>query len=420
MISQSKGWSFYVGFLVAFLLVSAACARYLLPMFQWFFVSSRDVMYIWFMVFGFFSVGWMAWYLSPAYTWLAFAYILSSVSYGFKGNTVTDTTMLMAGIALLVFLSQAWKYHKQYIYYGLLVGIIINILVGLMQAFGSDLGVPAPSGLVFRDPFFAMHFKIREIEGLATHYSLLTGFLIVAIPLLITRYRYGFLLLFPTLYFIWFAQHRTTALCLVFFTLLIPQFKYRKQTVIAILLLTLIFAGSVLYLRGSFTSNFSGGNFSPRAFMGDRDTIWVVTLAKALQEPIVGWGPGTFGVWKPTVFNEQSKTALMYLQAHNEYLQVLFETGFIGFFSFIIFGVWLFYRLWKARPWSYELRGAVCSLACLALISFVSFPFRIGMTAFGGILTLVALHGALGEKTSDIHVVSNQSQNVVGPGNPSS
>mgnify|MGYP001476060433 FL=1 len=116
--------------------------------------------------------------------------------------------------------------------------------------------------------------------------------------------------------------------------------------------------------------------------------------------------------------NTDTKRGLTYLQAHNEYLQVFFETGFVGFFSFVLFGVWLFYRLWKARPWSYELRGAVCSLACLALISFVSFPFRIGMTAFGGILTLVALHGALNANHHGTSQEINAQATGDGGGNP--
>ncbi|MFH2074216.1 MAG: O-antigen ligase family protein [Pseudomonadota bacterium] len=376
------GWKFTLGFLVAFGLISAPFSRPLLPMFSWFFVSSRDVMLVWTMILGFTVIGLMAWKLSPAYTWFLIANLVSAIVYGFQGDTVPNLTMVALGTMILVFLAQNWKSYHQYIYFGLLVGILTHFAIALMQMTISDLGWPAPAGLVWRDPFFVTAKAIYEAEGLASHYSLMAGLVIVALPLLIARYRYGWLLLVPALAHVWYSQHRSSAIALVTLLFVVPR-KYIALALISVLL----FMGGVLYVRGA--------SRSIATWTGDRVMVWTVTTAKAMQRPFVGWGPGTFNRWRPTFIHETTKMGLTWTQAHNEYVQTLFDTGFLGFLSFPLFLGWMLRRLWKARPWTMGLRGAVASTVALMLICFVSFPFRIGVTAVGGLITLAALHGEL-------------------------
>lgn len=363
-------------------LVTAALSRTLLPMFQWFLISSRDVMLIWFLLIGYSMIGLMAWHLSPAYTWLTVSSIASAALYGFQGDTVPNVTALALGVVILVVLSQGWKDYKHYIYVGLLVGVLANLGVAAMQGFVRDLGWPAPAGLVYRDPYFAVAAHVREIEGLASHYSLLAGFLVVALPLLVSHFRYGWLLVFPSALHIFYAQHRGSAIALLALLWLVPK-RYAKYAIIAVL----IFVAGVLYVRGSFNS--------VNAWTGDRSTVWTITLAKAMQKPILGWGPGTFNLWRPTFFIGERKLGLTFTQAHNEYLQGLFEIGILGMLAVPLFWITVGRRLWRARPWSQELRGAVASFVVLSFICAFSFPLRIGMTAFGAIITLVVLHGEL-------------------------
>ncbi len=370
--------------MVALGLVSAPLGRFLLPMFQWFLMSSRDVMLVWFMILGFTTIGFMAWRLCPAYTYFIGAYVLSAVAYGFKGDTVPNVTMLCLGMALLVFFAHAWREHKRYILFGLLVGVLTNLFFATMQATISDLGWPAPAGMVFRDPFFAVARHITEVEGLASHYSLLSGFLVVALPLLVVQYPWAWLLVPPVIAHVFYAQHRASALALLTLLWVVPK-RYLKHAVIILL----IVAAGVLYVRGSTNSL--------NAWTGDRATVWTITLAKALQKPWMGWGPGMFNRWRPTFVTEDRKSGLTFRQAHNEYLQTQFDVGTLGSLAIPLWAVLMIRRLRKARPWSQGLRGAVASTVALSLIAFISFPFRIGMTALAGIVTLAALHGELAQ-----------------------
>ena len=382
MTSQHSGWKFLIGFLVTFGLISGPFSRPLMPMFQWFLVSSRDVMLVWTMVLGFTVIGLMAWRLSPAYTWFLSANLVSALVYGFQGDTVPNLTMVALGTLIMIFLVDHWKTSSAYIYFGLLLAVCIHFMVAGMQLLVTDLGWAAPAGMVWRDPFYVTAQHVREIEGLASHYSLLAGLLAVALPLLIARYRYGWLLLPPTLIHVWFSQHRSSAIALLALLILVPR-KYLVWALVGVLL----FMGGVLYVRGA------GRSWS--TWTGDRVMVWTVTTAKAMQRPIVGWGPGTFNLWRPTFVHEQTKQGLTWTQAHNEYLQTLFDTGILGVLAFPIFAGWLLRRLWLARPWTVGLKGALASVIALALIAFVSFPFRIGVTAVGGLITLAALHGEL-------------------------
>src|SRR3990167_6025398 len=214
MIPSTRPWSFLLGFLVALGLISAALSRPLLPMFQWFLVSHRDVMVVWFILLAVSAVAAMVWRISPGLTWLILAYLLSAWFQGFRGDTLTNVWMLVGASLILLLLTEAWAAHRRVILFGLLVGLLANITVGLMQAWVSDLGVPAPAGLVFRDPFFAIAKHVREVEGLSTHYSLLIAVLVISLPLLVQAYRLGWLLILPTAYFIYFAGHRSGAVAM--------------------------------------------------------------------------------------------------------------------------------------------------------------------------------------------------------------
>jgi len=148
----------------------------------------------------------------------------------------------------------------------------------------------------------------------------------------------------------------------------------------------------VVFIRGAFRDHWG---WSLTAWTSTRIDVWVITLAKALQKPWLGWSPGSFYLWKPTFISPPAKTGLTFIQTHNEFLQLLFEVGFIGFLAVLIYFVHTGMRLRRARPWTPELRCAFASLIAFCLIAFVSFPLRIAVTAVGAIITMAALHGEL-------------------------
>jgi O-antigen ligase len=114
--------------------------------------------------------------------------------------------------------------------------------------------------------------------------------------------------------------------------------------------------------------------------------VWKKTLSiwkhETYGRPITGFGLGSF----KNIFWEKApefRTDGHWAQAHNEYLQVLFEQGIVGFF--IIIGLmWMtFYNFWKKRV---GLIPVTC-LFILALLALTGFPMRTAM----GIIPIFAL-----------------------------
>lgn len=82
-----------------------------------------------------------------------------------------------------------------------------------------------------------------------------------------------------------------------------------------------------------------------------------------LKKPVLGWGLGTFPVVYPQF--RTFYTNFFVNEAHNDYLQLLIETGLLGFGIMIWLVVTIYMRgLKKIKNWSNDVGGAV-TLACL-------------------------------------------------------
>jgi O-antigen ligase len=118
---------------------------------------------------------------------------------------------------------------------------------------------------------------------------------------------------------------------------------------------------------------------------GTRLTIDRDCLRMALKRPLLGWGLGTF----PIVYPEFRSfyTTFFVNQAHNDYLQLLVETGLAGFSIAIWFLVLVFRRsAAKLKNWTDTAAGAL-TVACLLGIvgimvhSFLDFNLQIPANA---------------------------------------
>jgi O-antigen ligase len=86
-----------------------------------------------------------------------------------------------------------------------------------------------------------------------------------------------------------------------------------------------------------------------------------------LKKPVIGWGLGTF----PIVYPEFRTfyTNFFVNEAHNDYLQLLVETGLLGFATMIWFVATVYVRAAKKiGNWHSETGGAV-TLACVLGLS---------------------------------------------------
>jgi O-antigen ligase len=115
---------------------------------------------------------------------------------------------------------------------------------------------------------------------------------------------------------------------------------------------------------------------------------WNITkdcLRMFSHRPVWGWGLGTF----PTVYPgfRTFYTNLFVNEAHNDYAQLLVETGLLGFVLMLWFLVFLYrYGLPTSRRWEFRWDGAVSVAALLGctgilLHSFVDFNLQIPANA---------------------------------------
>ena len=128
-------------------------------------------------------------------------------------------------------------------------------------------------------------------------------------------------------------------------------------------------------------------------FIYGRPNVWFYTLKTYLQHPFVGWGMGTYKFIFPAIsvnFANPSagylKDATKWLQAHNDYLQVLWEAGGIGLGLFMAYIISVFV---KSRKDIYKIIG----LVIMGLNMMIYFPMRMIQ-----VIPLMILWGAYCEK----------------------
>ncbi|HXG30337.1 MAG TPA: O-antigen ligase family protein [Thermodesulfobacteriota bacterium] len=121
-------------------------------------------------------------------------------------------------------------------------------------------------------------------------------------------------------------------LSLVFFSIIHPSLKKRGIRMGRMLLFVL--AVSILYglwigLYSVFERFLQIEGDAP-----GRILVWKDTLKAIRDFPLFGTGFGTFGYVYP-LYKRSMEQALVYTYAHNDYLQLIVETGFLGFLSIV-------------------------------------------------------------------------------------
>jgi hypothetical protein len=66
-------------------------------------------------------------------------------------------------------------------------------------------------------------------------------------------------------------------------------------------------------------------------FLYARGPVWLASLKLSLKHPIVGWGIGSTKAIFPSLAHGKFEAEGAWCSLHNEFLQMLFETGIIGF-----------------------------------------------------------------------------------------
>jgi O-antigen ligase len=142
------------------------------------------------------------------------------------------------------------------------------------------------------------------------------------------------------------------------------------------------------------------------------------------HRPVWGWGLGTF----PTVYPSYRSfyTNLFVNEAHNDYAQLLVETGLLGFALMLWFLICLYWRgLPTSRRWEFQWDGAVSFAALLGctgilLHSFVDFNLQIpANAALFYVLCGLAASGPLAELSKPGRSRSIRNEEIGGRRTPS-
>lgn len=119
--------------------------------------------------------------------------------------------------------------------------------------------------------------------------------------------------------------------------------------------------GFMLYDNGSFSTAVSCG----------RLPVWGMIAKTCMQHPIVGWGQATFSPIFPILVGGNP-----FQQCHNDWLQILFETGIIGFGIIAAYTISLVKRLYIRQEYI-----LISGLVLIAVNMFFAFPMRQTQTA---------------------------------------
>jgi len=118
---------------------------------------------------------------------------------------------------------------------------------------------------------------------------------------------------------------------------------------------------------------------------GTRTSLYKDSLRMAAAKPVLGWGFGNFPVAYPQF--RSFYTDFFVNAAHNDYLQLLTETGAAGFLVMLWF-IWVVYRnaLRKLANWTEDINGSVALAALMGVTgilvhSFLDFNLQVPANA---------------------------------------
>ena len=127
-----------------------------------------------------------------------------------------------------------------------------------------------------------------------------------------------------------------------------------------------------LFGLGPILDRFSSGGGDPR-FTG-----WPLVLAEAQRYLPLGSGVGSFQTIYLAAEPLNNVSPIYFNHAHDDYLELLLETGFVGAALFAAFALWLLARI--ARIWTSrgDIIGSACTLTIVVLMahSLVEYPLR--------------------------------------------
>ena len=162
---------------------------------------------------------------------------------------------------------------------------------------------------------------------------------------------------------------------LLFSALLLPAVWRFRNLALPVAAIALV--GCVLFLTSSpITGQISGGDL--RSFQS-RAEIWKATLELVQQSFPVGTGLGSFDSVYPLTEAPALVRSTYVNHAHNDYLQILLETGLAGALLVLLFlGWWVVQvlKVWRSGLSTHYAQAATIASGALLAHSIVDYPLR--------------------------------------------
>jgi len=176
-----------------------------------------------------------------------------------------------------------------------------------------------------------------------------------------------------------------------------------KQTYLAVGLAAVLMIGSLAWLDSSGVIRERVTSLrNPMAAAGIRFTILEDSARMFVVHPVLGWGLDVFPIAYPQY--RSFPTDFFVNQAHNDYLQVLVETGALGF----LLVLWFIYRFyWNALPftrdWMQDMKSCVRAaalVACTGILVHSFTDFNLHVPANAALFFVLATIAAMPDNRS--------------------
>lgn len=116
---------------------------------------------------------------------------------------------------------------------------------------------------------------------------------------------------------------------------------------------------------------------APGGDFGHRFEVWQMTLDRTLHSnPLIGNGIGSFAKWAPHTAQATTQEPLIWLWAHNEYLQAFYEIGIIGILIIVMIIRKLVLDFIRHKD-NYHVQILFLPVLSILIISFLHFPFHL-------------------------------------------
>lgn len=134
-----------------------------------------------------------------------------------------------------------------------------------------------------------------------------------------------------------------------------------QSKIVRIAAIIILIIGAVICVRGEkFHQAFSQQT--------GRIVVWKKSLEMLNDRPVFGWGPGSYKYIFPALSNLRS---FPWKTAHNDFVQIAFELGYVMFAYFIMGWFWVLFKAIRIKQWAFLAGFLVISIDML-----VHFPMR--------------------------------------------